>query len=125
MLFEQDVSVSQVFNILVSALQLLLQLAQPLLHVSQALVEELRAVGIKQQPSLLLGGGLQFVPQLVELGQTLLHYGLELRLGLHELLTLLKARKRQKKKKSWFSICSFGYCISVLTVNAVICWFMS
>lgn len=93
MLLEQDVGVRQVFNFLVSALQLLLQLAQPLLHVSQALVEQLGAVGVEQQPGFLLGGGLQFVPQLMELGQTLLHNGLKLRLGLHELLSLLCAQK--------------------------------
>lgn len=98
MVFEQDVGFRQVFNILVSTLQLLLQLSQPLLHVGQALVEKLRAVGVKQQPRLLLGGGLQFVPQLVEFGQLLCHNWLKLWLGLHQLLTLLYSQKHRRKK---------------------------
>lgn len=97
MLLEQDVGIRQVFNILISALQLLLQLTEPLLHVGQALVEKLGAVGVKQQPGLLLGGGLQFVPQLVELGETLLHNGLKLRFGLHELLTFLYPQKQERR----------------------------
>lgn len=89
MLFEQDVGVSQIFDFLVSTLYLLLQLTQPLLHVCQALVEKLGAVSVKQQTRLLLGGGLQLVPQLVEFGQALSHNGLKLGFGLHELMTLL------------------------------------
>lgn len=98
MLLEQDVGLRQVPGVLVSALQLLLQPAEPLLHVGQALVEQLGAVGVEQQPRLLLGGGLQFVPQLVELGQALRHDGLKLRLGLHQLLALLHPQKHTGRK---------------------------
>lgn len=98
MLLEQDVGISQVFDVLVSSLQLLLQLAEPLPDVSQALVEKLRAVGVEQQPGFLLSCGLQLVPELVEFGQTLLHDGLKLRLGLHELLTLLQPRRHRQNK---------------------------
>lgn len=98
MLLEQDVGISQVFDVLISVLQLLLQFAEPLLHVGQALVKELRAVGVKQQPGLVLRGGLQLVPQLVQLGQALLHDGLKLRLGLHETLTLLYSERHGVKK---------------------------
>lgn len=98
MLLEQDVGVGQVFDVLVAALQLLLQPAEPLLHIGQALVEKLRAVGVEQQPGFLLGGGLQLVPELVEFGQTLRHDGLELRLGLHELVALLCPGKHRAKK---------------------------
>lgn len=101
MLLQQDVSVGQVLHsVLVSALQLLLQLAKPLLHVGQALVEELRAVGVEQQPGLLLRGGLQPLPQLVQLGQALAHHRLELRLGLHQRLTLLRSRGAGKARMS-------------------------
>lgn len=98
MLLEQDVGIGQVFDVLVSALQLLLQPAEPLLHISQALVKKLRAVGVEQQPGFLLGGGLQLVPELVEFGQTLRHDGLKLRLRLHELLTLLCPGRHREKK---------------------------
>lgn len=99
MLLEQDVGISQVFDVLISALQLLLQLAEPLLHIRQALVEKLRAVGIKQQSGFLLGGGLQLFPQLVEFGQTLLNDGLKLGLGFHERLTLLYSKKTQREEE--------------------------
>lgn len=96
MLLQQDVGVGQVFHVLVPTLQLLLNLTQPLLHVGEALVKELRAVGVKQQPGLLLRGGLQLLPQLVELGQTLHHDGLVLRLGFHERLTLLYSERSEE-----------------------------
>lgn len=99
MLLEQDVGISQVLDVLVAALQLLLQPTKPLLHIRQALVKKLRAVGVEQKPGFLLGGGLQLVPQLVEFGQAVLHDGLKLRLGLHERLTLLRSKRHGERRK--------------------------
>lgn len=80
MFLEKDVGVGQVFDIFAAitviatrALKLLLQLAQPLPDVRQALVKQLRAVGVEQQPGLLLRGGLQHLPQLAEGGQAFSH----------------------------------------------------
>ncbi|TNN56515.1 hypothetical protein EYF80_033241 [Liparis tanakae] len=95
MLLQQDVGLRQVPDVLVAALQLLPQPPQPRLHVGQALVEQLRAVGVEQQPGFLLRGGLQLVPQRVEGGQALPHHGLQLGLGLHE-VSLLEASSAMK-----------------------------
>lgn len=97
---EQDVGLGQVLHLLIPALQLLLKLAEPLLQVRQALVVELRAVGVKEQPGLLLRGGLQLVPQLVELGQALCHDGFKLGLGLHERLALLCSTREDSSAPS-------------------------
>lgn len=89
LLLQEDVGFGQILHVLISTLQLLLEVAEPLPHVTETLVKQLRAVGIEQQPSLLLCGGFQFVPQLVEFGQTVFDNGLELRFGLHQVGTLL------------------------------------
>lgn len=85
---EHQVGTGEVLGPLGGA-QLALRLPQPALQVAVALSAQLGAVGLEELPALLLGGGMQPIPQRPQLAQALSHHGAVLRLAARQLRPLL------------------------------------